>query len=230
MKYKLLIAVLFIVIFTFSGCFNDDNASSDKPIISESITEVSVAETTTHPNDYEIITAPIIENPATENEAETTSVTEIISDESKESDLSDTDITTPTKEISQTKIAPEVAIPTETYTEEVATEPEPVTNPPEKEIEQEHSVEETAPPEPTVNIDFYVKYAMNFAESIGLKYDTSAIDCWDNPIAVTSSSQRVVSDIESRLSRYKNIEGFEYICIWYEEVGENEFEIYIGYA
>ncbi len=145
--------------------------------------------------------------------------------------MADADITTPTKEISQTEIVPEVAIPTEIYTEdEVTTKLEVVPIPPQKEVEQTYPAEEKAPPEPTVNIDYYVSYAKEFAKNIGLQYDASAIDCWDNPIAATSNSQKVKSDIESRLKRYKNIEGFEYICIWYEQVKENEFEIYIGYA
>ena len=34
----------------------------------------------------------------------------------------------------------------------------------------------------------------------------------------------------SRLNRYKNIEGFESVCIWYEKCGENDYNLYIGYA
>ncbi len=196
MKNKFLIAVFLIMILACCGCSNEKNTSSDKSFTSEPITEISFAETTTQPNDCEIITVPITENQITESEAETTSATEIVSEESKGFDLPDTEVTTPIEEISQIEIAPEVSVFTETNTEnEIATEPEDVPTPPEKDIEQTQPAEETAPSEPTVNIDFYVSYAEEFAENIGLQYDTSAIDCWDNPIAATSNSQRVLADI-----------------------------------
>ncbi len=84
--------------------------------------------------------------------------------------------------------------------------------------------------ESKIDIDYYISYAKNYAQSIGLGYDNSATECWDNPISVTSGTTNTIANIESRLNRYKNIEGFEYICIWYEKVGENNYEIYIGYA
>ena len=84
--------------------------------------------------------------------------------------------------------------------------------------------------EQKVNIDYYVDYAKNYALNIGLTYDVEATECWDNPISVTSQTTSTIADIESRLSRYKNIEGFESVCIWYEKCGENDYDLYIGYA
>lgn len=94
------------------------------------------------------------------------------------------------------------------------------------------TVEFTEPPavEKKVDINYYIVFATNYAKSIGLTIDNSATDCWDNSISVTSKTSNVKKNITDRLDRYKNIEGFSSVCIWYEEVGDNSFEIYIGYA
>ena len=84
--------------------------------------------------------------------------------------------------------------------------------------------------EQKVDIDYYVDYAKNYALKIGLTYDVEAIECWDNPISVTSKTTSTMANIESRLNRYKNLEGFESICIWYEKCGKNYYDLYIGYA
>ena len=81
-----------------------------------------------------------------------------------------------------------------------------------------------------VDIDYYVNYAKNYALNIDLTYDIEATECWDNPISVTSKTTSTITNIESRLNRYKNIEGFESVCIWYEKCGENDYNLYIGYA
>ena len=104
--------------------------------------------------------------------------------------------------------------------------PEP-TKPVEKTTVQ--AIEQTTQ-EQKVDIDYYVDYAKNYAFNIGLTYDIEATECWDNPISVTSKTTSTIANIESRLNRYKNIEGFESVCIWYEKCGENDYDLYIGYA
>ena len=81
-----------------------------------------------------------------------------------------------------------------------------------------------------VDIDYYFNYAKNYTLNIGLTYDVEATECWDNPISVTSKTTSIIANIESRLNSYKNIEGFESVCIWYEKCGENDYDLYIGYA
>ena len=70
----------------------------------------------------------------------------------------------------------------------------------------------------------------NYALNISLTYDVEATECWDNPISVTSKTTSTIANIESRLNRYKNLECFESVCIWYEKYGENDYDLYIGYA
>ena len=81
-----------------------------------------------------------------------------------------------------------------------------------------------------MNIDYYIGYATKYAKSIGLTIDTSATECWDNPICVTTKTTNAESNISSRLDRYKNIEGFTSVCIRHEKVEKNDYNIYIGYA
>ena len=70
-----------------------------------------------------------------------------------------------------------------------APEPEPAP-PPAPTVESEPLVE-PAPPtesepaesaEPAFSIDHWISYAQEYAKSIGLNLDTTAVDCWDNPI------------------------------------------------
>ena len=84
--------------------------------------------------------------------------------------------------------------------------------------------------EQKIDINYYIDYAKNYALNIGLTYDAEATECWDNPISITSKTTSTIANIKSRLNRYKNLEGFESVCIWYEKCGENDYDLYIGYA
>ena len=68
--------------------------------------------------------------------------------------------------------------------------------------------------EQKVAIDYYIEYAKNYALNIGLTYDIEAIECWDNLISVTSKTTSTIANTDSRLNRYKDLEGFESVCIW----------------
>ena len=66
--------------------------------------------------------------------------------------------------------------------------------------------------------------------SIGLSLDSTATECWDNPISANPNRSGIKSDIESRLNRYKNSEGFTAVWIWTEKLSDTEYNIYIGYC
>lgn len=76
----------------------------------------------------------------------------------------------------------------------------------------------------------YVSYAKSYAQSIGLELDSTATECWDNPITANSRRTGIKDDIKSRMNRYKNVEGFTAVWIWAEKVSDTEYEIYIGYC
>ncbi len=80
------------------------------------------------------------------------------------------------------------------------------------------------------DVNSYVNYAKSYAQSIGLELDSTATDCWDNPITANAKRTGIKDDIQSRLNRYKNVEGFTAVCVWAEKVSDTEYEIYIGYC
>ena len=88
----------------------------------------------------------------------------------------------------------------------------------------------TESPKQTFDVGEYVSYAKNYAQSIGLELDSTATECWDNPITANSRRTGIKDDIKSRLNRYKNVEGFTAVWIWAEKVSDTEYEIYIGYC
>ena len=80
------------------------------------------------------------------------------------------------------------------------------------------------------DISYWISYAQNYAQSIGLILDETATECWDNPLSANASSKNTCADIESRLNRYKNVEDFTSVWIWAEKIFDTQYELYIGYA
>ena len=121
------------------------------------------------------------------------------------------------EEAKQPPVLPEKTEETESPTEEPSvpaiSEPEP-----------------TPKPEPTFDIEHWISYAKSMAVSLGLTLDSSATDCWDNPISAEQGCIYLERDINSRLKRYAEDESITDICIWYECVGTDKYLIYIGYA
>ena len=119
------------------------------------------------------------------------------------------------------------------------------TTPTQKETEVENKLETTEPPEqatqettqpeeivaePEFDINYWTCFAQNYAQSIGLVLESSAVDCWDNPIPAGHHCKNIEQNITDRLNRYKNLEGFTDVWIWSVETGANTYDIYIGYA
>ena len=88
----------------------------------------------------------------------------------------------------------------------------------------------TEPPKQTFDVSEYVSYARSYAQSIGLELDSTAMDCWDNPITANAKRTGIKDDIQSRMNRYKNVEGFTAVWVWAEKVSDTEYEIYISYC
>ncbi len=80
------------------------------------------------------------------------------------------------------------------------------------------------------DISHWISYAQNYAQSIGLTLDETATECWDNPISANANNKNISTDIEGRLNKYKNIEGFTFVWIWAEKISDTQYELYIGYA
>lgn len=84
--------------------------------------------------------------------------------------------------------------------------------------------------EPSFDIGYWVGYAQSYAAGVGLTLESSAVDCWDNPIPAGTYCQNIESDIQSRLNRYSNDPDITDVWIWYEPAGGGSYNIYIGYA
>ena len=90
--------------------------------------------------------------------------------------------------------------------------------------------EPTPETEPTFDIEHWISYAKSTAVSLELTLDSSATDCWDNPIIAKPTCIYLERDISSRLNRYAKDEEITAVWIWYECVGTDKYLIYIGYA
>ena len=90
--------------------------------------------------------------------------------------------------------------------------------------------EPTPEPEPAFDIDCWISYAKSTAVSLGLTLDSSATDCWDNPITAKPTCIYLERDIRSRLNRYAKDEEVTVVWIWYECIDTSNYLIYIGYA
>ena len=90
--------------------------------------------------------------------------------------------------------------------------------------------EPTPETEPAFDIEHWISYAKSTAVSLGLTLDSSATDCWDNPISAEQGCIYLERDINSRLRRYAEDKSITDVWIWYECVGTDKYLIYIGYA
>jgi hypothetical protein len=107
---------------------------------------------------------------------------------------------------------------------QLATEPVPETVT-ETEAAPETEPEQAAP----FDIDYWISYAKTTAQQNGLSLDSTATDCWDNPITANPNCIYLERDINSRMSRYAR-DGFTCVWVWYECIGTDSYLIYVGYA
>ena len=84
--------------------------------------------------------------------------------------------------------------------------------------------------EPAFDIGYWVGYAQSYAAGVGLTLESSAVDCWDNPIPAGAHCNTIGGAIQSRLNRYANDPDITDVWVWYESTGGGSYNIYIGYA
>ena len=87
----------------------------------------------------------------------------------------------------------------------------------------------TEPPATAFDVEGYVEMAKSYGQSIGLKLDSSATACWDHPIYANADSLYIQRDLQDTLDWYKD-SGFTSFWVWTENLGNNDYHIYIGYA
>ena len=211
MKNARIIAVLVLLALSLSGCANVDRSEVSAPSSQETV--MAEPAQSTVPQEQ----ATVSVSGSTEVPAEITAEPEPV--ETKP------EISAPAKE----KAPPTVSSPTET-TPPKASEPEPPTEPMATQPQEPESPAEEEPTEPAFDIQTWIDYAKAYAESIGLRMESSAVDCWDNPISVGTHCSYLERDIQSRLNRYARDEDITDVWIWAEARSDGKYDLYIGYA
>lgn len=211
MKNTRIIAVLVLLALSLSGCANVDRSEVSAPSSQETV--MAEPAQSTVPQEQ----ATVSVSGSTEVPAEITAEPEPV--ETKP------EVSTPAKE----ETPPTVSSPTET-TPPKASEPEPPTEPMATQPQEPESPAEEEPTEPAFDIQTWIDYAKAYAESIGLRMESSAVDCWDNPISVGTHCSYLERDIQSRLNRYARDEDITDVWIWAEARSDGKYDLYIGYA
>lgn len=210
MRKAWMIAALVLLALSVSGCANADYSegtpSSEETVMTEPVQSIA-------PQEHTTVSVSESTEIATENAAESEMV----------------------------EIPPEVSTPTvdnaQLTTESGTTEPAPPkasepppavpTDPPMQETEPSAAEE---PAEPEFDIQTWIDYAKAYAESVGLRPESSAVDCWDNPISAGAHCSYPERDIQSRLNRYARDEDITDVWIWAEARSDGKYDLYIGYA
>ena len=104
----------------------------------------------------------------------------------------------------------------------------------ESEITVAEPTQETAPETKSIpsefDIEYWIMFAKEYAVSIGLILDSTAVDSWDNPIGAGAHCIYLERDIKNRLNRYAKDEDVTDVWIWTEPTGNDCYNIYIGYS
>ena len=211
MKNARIIVVLVLLALSLSGCAKTDRSEVSAPSSQETVTTESELST-------------VQQEQATVSVSESTEIPAESMVEPK-TEKAQSEVSIPAKE----ETPPTVSSPTET-TQPKASEPEPSTEPTETQPQEPELPAEEEPTEPSFDIQTWIDYAKAYAESVGLRLESSAVDCWDNPIDADADCIYLERDICSRLNRYAADETITDVWVWYEAVGANSYLIYIGYA
>ena len=205
MRKVWMIAVLSLLALSVSGCANTEYSegmpSSEETAITDPVQSIAPQEHTT---------VSVSESTEIPTEPATAEIPQEIS----------------------TPVADKIPLLTESSTKEPAppkaSEPSSAapTDPPMQETEPPAAEE---PAEPEFDIQTWIDYAKAYAESVGLRPESTAVDCWDTPISAGAhcSPER---DIQSRLNRYSRDEDITDVWIWAELRPDGRYDLYIGYA
>lgn len=236
MKKARIVAVMAALIVSLSGCANTDRPQTIQD--SSSIeTVASEAYERTEPEDSS--SASVSESK--ESAANTATVkAETESAQAENSQPAAEQSSAPGTQSPQGAVPNNTPKPETPKAVEPTPEPKPAptqqpTPPPAEEtpkVEQPHETTPT-PEEPAVpefNIQTWIDYAKTYAVSVGLRLESSAVDCWDNPITAGAYSTCLERDIQGRLDRYSRDEDITDVWIWAQARSDGSYDLYIGYA
>ena len=211
MKNERIIAVLVLLVLSLSGCANTDRSEVSAPFSQETVMTEPAQSTVPQKN-------------TTVSVSESTEIPEESVAEPKTVETMP-EVSTSAKE----ETPPTVSSPTE-ITPPKASEPEQTAAPTETQPQEPEPPAEEEPAEPAFDIQTGINYAKAYAESVGLRLESSAVDCWDNPISAGAHCSYLERDIKSRLNRYACDGDITDVWIWAEARSEGKYDLYIGYA
>ena len=211
MRKHILPILLVLLMVLLVGCSHTNELPRNTEISSSSVGELSELKQDENLTDEPSLTETESTASSTENEV-VTEPTE--SQEKEDKKPTSSSVSKPTEKPEKT---PETR------------ETKPAQSQTEKDEPETQAPEQTEPPK-AFDIDYWVDYAKTYAKSKGLALDATAIDCWDNPIRAGAHCIYLERDIQSRLNRYANDEDITDVWIWIESVGNDCYDIYIGYA
>ena len=232
MKKARIIAVIAALIVSLSGC-----ANTNRP---QTIQDSSGIETVTRGIDER--TEPEDRSSASVSESKESATNSTVAIQA-ETESAQAENSQPAAEQSPAPVTqpPQTVVPNNTP-KAVEPIPEPKTTPtqqstpsPAEETPKVEQPQETtpAPEEPAVpefNIQTWIDYAKTYAVSVGLRLESSAVDCWDNPITAGAYSTCLERDIAGRLDRYSRDEDITDVWIWAQARSDGSYDLYIGYA
>ena len=209
MKNAKIIAVLALLALFLSGCAKTDRSEVSAPSSQETVTTESELST-------------VQQEQATVSVSESTEIPAESMVEPK-TEKAQSEVSIPAKE----ETPPTVSSPTETTQPKASVPP---AAPTETQPQEPEPPAAEGPAEPAFDIQTWIDYAKAYAESIGLRMESSAVDCWDNPISVGTHCSYLERDIQSRLNRYARDEDITDVWIWAEARSDGKYDLYIGYA
>lgn len=235
MKKSRIIAIMAALIVSLSGCANTDHPQT---IQDSSCIETVASETYERTEPEESSSASVSESK--ESAADSTVKAETDSAQAENSQHAAEQSPAPVTQPPQTAVPNNTPKPETPKAVEPTPEPKPTptqqpTPPPAEETPKVEQPQETtpAPEEPAVpefNIQTWIDYAKTYAVSVGLRLESSAVDCWDNPITAGAYSTCLERDIAGRLERYSRDEDITDVWIWAQARSDGSYDLYIGYA
>lgn len=221
MKTKTIVFLTALLLIVLAGC-NNAPPNEDKPqpfSFSESVQSTPESETPAGKENKEVETTPEAVQEVKPEKQEETTETDTVSSEQPQT-------------VSETEqaVQPATQLNEAEKTEQSVSKPQPDI-PEESEEPMPTETEETiSEAEIDFDIDYWISFAKDYAQSVGLQLDSEAVYCWDNPIRAGAHCKYLERDIHSRLNRYKADEEITAVWIWAEEVSDGIYDIYIGYA
>lgn len=225
MKKARIIAVMAALIVSLSGCANTNHP--------QTIQDSSVIETVT--SEFEVNTEPEESSTVSVSESKESAAdsTVTVKAETESAQAENSQSIAEQSPAAQTQ-SPQTAVPNNTpKTVEPTPEPKPTPSaeePPKVKQPQETTPAPEEPAVPEFNIQTWIDYAKTYAASVGLRLESSAVDCWDNPIIAGAYSSQLERDIQNRLDRYSRDEDITDVWIWAQPRSDGSYDLYIGYA